>query len=192
MRPCEPYRIETPSGIEYATQIGTVEFTCNDSDVEKTFTLSNTYYLESCTTGLISLTRLRKHGLVFSNAKDGYGVLTDSKTGKVVLRIAERDGLYPLTTWRPEHAKAASAHAHKTLTRKEVHERLGHIAHSTIETMVRNGSALGFEVDLSTPIVQCEVCIRAKMKGIRISKKHRDPRSKCPGKFLSGDLWGPA
>ncbi|KAF7350699.1 Transcription factor [Mycena sanguinolenta] len=196
IRPCEPYQIQTASGIEYATQIGTVEFMCHQGDVEKTFTLSNTYYLESCTTGLISLTRLRKHGLIFSNAEAGYGVLTDLKTGKTILRVAERDGVYPLTTWRPEHATAAASHAHtksarKPLTRKEAHERLGHIAHSTIETMARNGSALGFEVDLSTPIVQCEVCIRAKMKGIRISKKHRDPRSKKPGDFVSGDLWGP-
>ncbi|KAF7337422.1 Transcription factor [Mycena sanguinolenta] len=196
IRPCEPYQIQTASGIEYATQIGTVKFMCHQGDVEKTFTLSNTYYLESCTTGLISLTRLRKHGLIFSNAEAGYGVLTDLKTGKTILRVAERDGVYPLTTWRPEHATAAASHAHaksarKPLTRKEAHERLGHIAHSTIETMARNGSALGFEVDLSTPIVQCEVCIRAKMKGIRISKKHRDPRSKKPGDFVSGDLWGP-
>ncbi|KAF7334246.1 Transcription factor [Mycena sanguinolenta] len=178
IRLCKPYQIQTASG------------------VEKTFTLSNTYYLKSCTTGLISLTRLRKRGLIFSNAENGYGELTDSKTGRTILRVAERDGVYPLTTWRPERATAAASNAHaksvrKPLTRKEAHERLGHIAHSTIETMARNGSALGFEVDLSTPIVQCEVCIRAKMKGVRISKRHRDPRSKKPGDFVSGDLWGP-
>ncbi|KAF7333659.1 Transcription factor [Mycena sanguinolenta] len=196
IRPCKPYRIQTASGVEYATQIGTIEFACRQGDVKKTFTLSNTYYLKSCTTGLISLTRLRKRGLIFSNAENGYGELTDSKTGRTILRVAERDGVYPLTTWRPERATAAASHAHaksarKPLTRKEAHERLGHIAHSTIETMARNGSALGFEVDLSTPIVQCEVCIRAKMKGVRISKRHRDPRSKKPGDFVSGDLWGP-
>jgi hypothetical protein len=54
IRLCELYRIETASGIEYATQIGTIEFKYNDGNVEKTFTLSNTEYLESCTTGLIS------------------------------------------------------------------------------------------------------------------------------------------
>nr|GAT42892.1 polyprotein [Mycena chlorophos] len=196
IKPCDPYRIQTASGVEYATQIGTVEFACHQGDMVKTFTLSNTYFLESCTTGLISLTRLRKHGLVFSNAETGYGTLTD-KAGKTILRVPERDGVYPLITWRPGSRTAASAAtayakaARKPLTRTEAHERLGHIAHSTIETMARNGSALGFEVDLSTPIVQCNTCIRAKMKGLRISKKHRDPRSKKPGDFVSADLWGP-
>src|ERR1700761_2649620 len=118
MRPCEPYRIETASGIEYTTQIGTIKFGYRDGDIEKTFTLSNTYYLESCTTGLISLTRLRKHGLIFSNAENGYGVLTDSKTGKVILRVAERDGVYPLTTWKPEHPTAGTTRTHAKSARK--------------------------------------------------------------------------
>ncbi|KAF7377884.1 Transcription factor [Mycena sanguinolenta] len=178
IRPCEPYQIQTASGIEYATQIGTVKFMCHQGDVEKTFTLSNTYYLESCTTGLISLTRLRKHGLIFSNAEAG------------ARRRLSADHLAPGARHGGHHMRTRSPRANPSHGR-EAHERLGHIAHSTIETMARNGSALGFEVDLSTPIAQCEVCIRAKMKGIRISKKHRDPRSKKPGDFVSGDLWGP-
>ncbi|KAF7324328.1 Transcription factor [Mycena sanguinolenta] len=177
IRLCKPYQIQTASGVEYATQIGTIEFACHQGDVKKTFTLSNTYYLKSCTTGLISLTRLRKRGLIFSNAENGYGELTDSKTGRTILRVAERDGVYPLTTWRPERATAAASNAHaksvrKPLTRKEAHERLGHIAHSTIETMARNGSALGFEVDLSTPIVQCEETSSPEISGDRHESPH--------------------
>jgi transposase InsO family protein len=30
------------------------------------------------------------------------------------------------------------------------------------------------------------------MKNISITKKHKDPHSKGPGDFISGDLWGPA
>jgi hypothetical protein len=68
--------------------------------------------------------------------------------------------------FRPGAAHAAR----RRLSRTEAHERLGHIAHSTIETLARNDSALGFEVDLSTPIVDCEVYICAKLKGLLIDK----------------------
>jgi hypothetical protein len=61
------------------------------------------------------------------------------------------------------------------LTRTEAHERLGHMAHSTIEVLAQNGAALNFDVDLSTPITECKVCIQAKMKNTPIAKKHKDP-----------------
>ncbi|KAF7368162.1 Transcription factor [Mycena venus] len=168
--PCAPYEIQTASGLEYATKRGTTKWECYQDGVVKTFSLSNTYYLPSCTTPLISLSRLRQHGLVFSNEESGYGTLTDTKTGRLILRVAERDGVYPLTTWKPQPGTAAgAAHAaRRPLTRTEAHERLGHLAHSTIEALARNGAALNFDVDLSTPIVE------------------------CPGDFVSGDLWGPA
>ncbi|KAF7353842.1 Transcription factor [Mycena venus] len=190
--PCEPYGIQTASGLQYATQIGTTHFACNQNGV-KTFTLKNTYHLPECPTPLISLAKLRKHGLVFSNAEDGYGTLTDVKTGKQILRVAERDGVYPLTTWRPESGTAAgAAHAAgKPLTRTEAHERLGHMAHTTIETLARNGAALNFDVDLSTPIVECEVCTRAKTQGVPIAQRHRDLRENGTGERTTGDLRGP-
>jgi hypothetical protein len=91
--PCKPYGIQTVSGLQYATQIGTVQFACHQNGI-KTFTLKNTYHLPACPTPLISLVKLRKNGLVFSNAEDGYGTLTDMKTRKEILRVAESDGVY--------------------------------------------------------------------------------------------------
>lgn len=104
--------------------------------------------------------------------------------------MPERDGVYPIVTWRPASGVAGgAAHvARKPLTRKEAHERLGHIAHSTVEALARSGAVVGFEVDLSTPIVQCEACILAKAKNKPIAKKHVDPRASAPGEHVSADL----
>jgi hypothetical protein len=65
------------------------------------------------------------------------------------------------------------------------------MAHSTIETLARNGAALNFDVDLSTPIVECEVCTRAKTQGVPIAQRHRDLREKGAGERTTGDLRGP-
>jgi hypothetical protein len=136
--------------------------------------------------------KLRKHGLVFSNAESGYATLTDTKSGREILCIPECDGVYPLTTWRPESGSAAgTAHAvRRSLTRTEAHERLGHMAHSTIEMLARNGAALNFDIDLSTPIVECQACTRAKTHGLPIAQRHRDPQEKGVGERTMRDLWG--
>jgi hypothetical protein len=41
---CEPYSIQTASRLQYATQIGTTQFACNQNGI-KTFTLKNMYHL---------------------------------------------------------------------------------------------------------------------------------------------------
>jgi hypothetical protein len=151
-----------------------VKFACHQNDVDKIFTLKNTYHLPLCPTPLISLAKLRQHRLVFSNAESGYTTLTDTKSGREILRVPERDGVYPLTTWRPELGSTAHA-ACRPLTRTEAHERLRHMAHSTIETLARNGAALNFDIDLSTPIVECQACTHAKTQGLPIAQRHRDP-----------------
>jgi hypothetical protein len=151
------------------------------------------YHLPECLTPLISLAKLRQHGLVFSNAEDRYGTLTDMKTRKEILRVTECDGVYPLTTWRPESGTTAGTKhtVGKLLTCTEAHERLKHMAHGTIKTLGCNGTALNFDIDLSTPIVECQACTHAKTQGLPIAQWHRGPREKAVGERVMGDLWGP-
>jgi hypothetical protein len=100
--------------------------------------------------------------------------------------------IYPLTTWRPELGSAAgTAHAtRRLLTRTEAHKRLGHMVHSTIETLTCNGATLNFDINLSTLIVECQACTCVKTQGLPIAQRHRDPREKGVGERTMGDLWG--
>jgi hypothetical protein len=65
------------------------------------------------------------------------------------------------------------------------------MVHSTIEALVHNGATLNFDIDLFTPIVECQACTRAKTHGLPIAQRHRDPREKGVGERTMGDLWGP-
>jgi hypothetical protein len=98
------------SGTEFAMKKGTVKFECHQDGIVKTFSLSHTYYLPLCSTPLISLTRLRRHVLVFSNAENGYTMLTDTNTGKTILHVPKRDGVYPLMTCRDGHGSGSGYH----------------------------------------------------------------------------------
>ena len=111
----------------------------------------------------------------------------------MVLQVAEQQGVYPLTTWKPtKHAAGATHVMQKPLTRMEAHERLCHIAHSTVEIVVKNNSIEGFDVDLMTPIMECQVCIHAKMKNLPTLMHREEPLGKVLGEHISTDLWGPA
>ena len=192
--PCRAYTIQTASGTEIATQKGTVIFQCHQGDEVKMYTLKNVYYLPSCQTPLISLACLRKQGIAFSNDEPGQGVLYDIRDGRrqEVMRVAEQQGVYPITTWTPSHGTAKGATHRKPMTRMEAHARLGHLSHATVEAIVKHDSATGFDVDLSTPIEECQHCIRAKTNTNRIAKERIEPLGKALGDHVSADLWGPA
>lgn len=173
-----------------------MEFECHQGDDVRRFTLHNVYYLPSCPTPLISIGRLRRKGLVFTNQENGHAELYDARDPqrRPILRVKQEQDVYPLMTWRPGHSvgPSAAASAHRPLTRMEAHVRLGHLAHSTIEAMVKNSAALHFDVDLTTPITECASCIRAKMRSSPIAKQRTDPHGKALGDRISADTWGPA
>ena len=74
----------------------------------------------------------------------------------------------------------------------EAHIVLGHISPEKVKSAVRDNYFTGFDVDLSTPITDCEVCLTAKAKRSPIAKHHKDPRAEKPGEFIHADVWGPS
>jgi hypothetical protein len=173
--PCKPYDIQTTSRLQYATQIGTVQFTCHQNSV-KTFSLKNMYHLPACPTLLISLAKLQKHGLIFRNAEDRYGTHPHENWERSLLCCRERwclplDNLETRVRHRRSCCTCHREAAYMYCT--EAYERLGHMAHGTIETLAHNGAALNFDIDLSTPIVECQVCTCAKTQGLPIAQRHR-------------------
>jgi hypothetical protein len=191
LRACEPYPIETATGqIVTATQMGTVKFVCEQDGVSKIFALSNVYYTPQLPCPLISLGRLRASGVVFSNSTDGFAELREKKTGRLVLKVPVKDNVYPIATWRPSLAKSATAP--KRLTLMEAHFVLGHISPEAIKRLVREDMVSGIEIDIDTPVEECQKCIEAKMKRTNIAKSHPDPRSSKAGEYIHSDIWGPA
>jgi len=83
--------------------------------------------------GLISLTQLRKSGLYFSNKTDGWAILTNTDSGKEILRVKQVHDMYPLETVM------------------EAHARMGHVAPAAIRRLVKDGMVVGMKVDLTTP-----------------------------------------
>jgi hypothetical protein len=191
IRTCKPYTIEVADGrFEKATEIGDIRFQCQDGERVRTFKLTDVYYTPWMNNALISLTQLRKAGLYFSNKDDGYGVLTDVKSKREVLRVKEIQNMYPLETWKPGSAKSATA-ASKPLTVMQAHARLGHISPGVVRKLVREGMAIGISVDLNTPDEDCQSCIEGKQKAATIPKGRLTPRSDAPWDLVWSDVWGP-
>ncbi|KAJ7631474.1 hypothetical protein B0H17DRAFT_1150313 [Mycena rosella] len=138
---------KTVSGTEYATKRGTVRFPFEH--ILSSIVLDASHLPHEAAQ---TWPRLQQRG---ERAWHAHGY-QDREVNPPDLRIPERNGMYPLTTWKPEPGTAAgAAHAaRRPLTRTEAHERLGHLAPSTIEMLARDGTALNFNVDLSTPIVE--------------------------------------
>jgi hypothetical protein len=125
---------------------------------------------------------------VFSNDEDGFETLIKKQTGKVMMRIRERDQLYPLQTWKPSKS-ANSAIQKDKLTIMEVHELLAHISPSSIIKAVKDGIFTGLDIDINSPVLECETCLQVKAKHKEIAKVHIDPRTIEPG-HVHADCWG--
>src|ERR1700761_9009714 len=191
IKTCDPITIQTSGGkIVVAKQKGTIEFsTIQNGDETHTYKLTNVYYTPGIAEPLISIGRLRKKGLVFTNNENGHGTLIDKESGKIMMRVKEIDQLYPVRTWKP--SKSANSTIRKSkLTIMEAHELLAHIAPKTIVKAVKDEIFTGINIDINSPILECEVCLRAKAKRKDIAKVHIDPRTIDPG-HVHADCWGP-
>ena len=191
IKSCDPITIQTSGGkIVVAKQKGTIEFaTIQNSDEVHTYKLTNVYYTPGIAEPLISIGRLRRKGLVFSNNEDGYATLIEKDSGKVMMRIKETDHLYPIRTWKPNKS-ANSSIRKETLTVMEAHEILAHISPASIIKAVKDGTFTGINIDINSQVTECEVCLRAKAKRKDIAKVHIDPRTTEPG-HVHADCWGP-
>jgi hypothetical protein len=109
---------------------------------------------------LISIARLRESGVIFSNLESKWATLKDTK-GPLRFKVPEKNGLYPLTTWKPASAKSSGT-SKTPLTMQEAHLRLNHIPFSTICHLVKHEMVSGLRNNLNTPEKECKTCIEAK------------------------------
>ena len=99
-----------------------------NGDETHTYKLTNVYYTPGIAEPLISIGRLWKKGLVFTNNEDGHGTLIDKESGKIMMRIKEIDQLYPVRTWKP--SKSANSAKRKDVAKVHIDPRTidpGHV-----------------------------------------------------------------
>jgi hypothetical protein len=85
---------------------------------------------------------------------------------------------------------ATSEEAEDLLT---LHRRLGHVAPSTIRTLIRTNAITGVQLvdDPSIPFV-CDSCEYAKTTRKPIRKERQEPLAEAFGDEIHTDVWGPA
>jgi hypothetical protein len=176
LAPCITYGIEITDGkLEYATYKGDIKFQCWNGGGLHTISLRNIYYTLWMLAPLISVASLRNNCYIFSNVTEGHCTLSDS-TGKVILKIREKDSIYPIETWKPPMSAGRAAAVNRCkLTLREVHIRLGHVTAETICQIVRKGLVTGLDVDLSTEVGFCEMCVEGKQTRNGFVQVHCDP-----------------
>jgi hypothetical protein len=106
--------------------------------------------------------------------------------------------LYPMATRarkavQPEVRENAHAAAEASdQTWDDWHSRMGHLAKSGLERLVKGNLVEGLTVDVdSPPLSQCEACVKAKMT-MKPYPEEAQNRREDPGELTHSDIWGPA
>jgi hypothetical protein len=72
------------------------------------------------------------------------------------------------------------------------HRRMGHLAKSGLERLVKDNLVDGLTIDVdSPPLSQCEACVKAKMTAKPYPHEAQN-RREDPGELTHSDIWGPA
>jgi hypothetical protein len=106
---CEPYMIEIADGkVHVAKEKGAIRFACKGVNGFETVKLSDVHYTPLMSTPLISVSHLREKGVVSSTINSKVTTL-ESEESNFHIKVAVKDGVYPLTMWKPGNGKAAAA-----------------------------------------------------------------------------------
>lgn len=84
-----------------------------------------------------------------------------------------------------------AAVASKRISISEFHRRMGHVNHDDLRHMIKEGTATGVDLDMSSKPEQCVQCIEAKATSNPFPKESTKRAEKYGGKVVA-DLWGPA
>ena len=78
------------------------------------------------------------------------------------------------------------------LTLRQLHNKLGHIAASTLRPLVKKGFIEGIEVVDLNDDFECVACNKAKPKKQSVPKVREGERGEAFGDEIHSDIWGPA
>ena len=87
--------------------------------------------------------------------------IKDAK-GHIMATIPQANGLHHLATPTNEKKSRHANIAAGKMSISEVHQRLGHISHTTIKHAISTGKITGIDLDMDSKPEFCEPCAKAK------------------------------
>lgn len=174
--------------IEHSSGVGTVRIKWLDTG--RVIELTNVLYTPTSGVRLISKSELDLLGWE-SRSKNGIYKWFDAR-GHFLGTAHKQNGMWPInaTIEGPQAAaNIASAPGGPKANLYLWHCRTGHQTISTIESMIRNGTVEGLDVDIKDPIPICGPCIKGKHE--RTSFPTSEHRAKVPLERIHADLCGP-
>ncbi|KAK2461342.1 hypothetical protein APHAL10511_006640 [Amanita phalloides] len=111
---------------------------------------------------------------------------------KTVIGVIEKtNGVYKTEHTPSVTVALANNGTGNKLTLMELHERMGHIATSTLKLLLKKGAINGFEV-IDFTEKQCPYCELAKPKVKSVPTVQEGEHKTVFGDEIHSDLWGPA
>jgi len=189
--PLKPVKIANGQSI-FATGKGDMVIELPKGNERSNITLKDTLYVPDIALTLISTTHIVKAGFAINMEEDWCKIRSPKPAHKLVARIPEVNGLYRIVGTECA-ATATTATSPKTtcLTLMQLHECMGHIAFSTLKTMVSRGMIHGVEIIQSSESEFCDMCIKAKITCLPFPNESKTRAAKY-GERIHTDVWGPA
>ena len=161
--PPKPVKIANGQNI-FAMGKGDVVIELPKGNECRNITLKDTLFVPDIALTLISTTRIVKAGFAINMEEDWCKIQSPKPACKLVACIPKVNGLYRIDG--TEHAATVMTPTilkPTHLTLMQLHECMGHIAFSTLQTMISKGMVHGIEVIPSSEKVFCDTCIKAKI-----------------------------
>ncbi|XP_071713263.1 uncharacterized protein [Rutidosis leptorrhynchoides] len=151
-------------------------------EISPTLKLKNCLYVPALSHKLLSVSHVTKELNCTVLLHPTFCILQDIRTGKIVGRGTERDGLYYVDEVTQDGAVML---AHGTPNRQAWlwHRRLGHPSAGYLKILFPN-------LFSSNKVIECETCILAKSH--QSSFKTSNSKSEQPFTLIHSDVWGPA
>ena len=179
---------------------GTIKIRSTVNGKDYNLTLTDVLYIPNNIQSLLSLGRWDKaggsyhgeQGKLRMNANNGDIVATGTRLNNNLYRlnnfVPQPTAVTPKSTYKSISHSTFNA-TEPTPTREIWHRRFGHLGNSSIQLLHDKGMVNGLNIDLSSPIFDCEACVQAKQHVTPFPKASVEIRTK-PGEITHMDLWG--
>lgn len=156
-------------------------------DKDHQINLTNTLYVPSVTTNLLSVAKITDNGFTVLFRRNEATVADKNK--RIVLRAERHDGLYYVNPMYIEEGTDQSNIIH-TSPIEEWHRKLGHVNYQDLKIARKRELLQGLDFNINSNIPECEVCIQGKMTRLPFPKRDHE-RSTEVLNIIYSDVFGP-
>lgn len=153
----------------------------------RTINLSDTLYIPSLTSNLLSVSKITDKGFKVLFEKNIASVYDD--TGDVILKAKKNNGLYYVVSRNSQEHLETSKNAVESEIQKW-HIKLGHMNEYDLKLALRERTLNGLQFNPSENLKECETCIQGKMTRLPFPKT-KESTSIEPLEIIHSDVCGP-